>query len=179
MSPNLLARCQTQDERRLRHARGIGHLPTLVTPSHFPVHILLVEDNPSDVFLTEEALKSVEAELDLATVEDGEQALAFLRAERGYASRTRPDLVLLDLNLPRLDGRKVLAEMKSDPSLRRIPVIVLTTSTAQADIAECYDLHANCYIAKPVDFERFETVVKAIRDFWTTHVTLPPHRESA
>lgn len=138
-----------------------------------PTKILLVEDNPSDVYLTEEALKVAGVPSRLYVTEDGEKALAFLRRQGLYAEAPRPDLVLLDLNLPRVDGRRVLAEIKGDAALRRIPVIVLTTSTAEADIAECYDRHANCYIVKPVDFSQFETVVKAIERFWFNYVTLP------
>jgi two-component system, chemotaxis family, response regulator Rcp1 len=132
-----------------------------------------VEDNPSDVYLTEEALRSVGVQSRLHVAYDGVQALAFLRREGMHGEARRPDLVILDLNLPRKDGRRVLAEIKEDAELRRIPVIVLTTSNAPSDIVKCYDLHANCYIVKPVDFEAFETVIRAIEDFWFTYVALP------
>ena len=138
-----------------------------------PGDILLVEDNPSDVYLTEEALRSIGLTSRLHVAYDGIQAMAFLRREGMHAEAPRPDLVLLDLNLPRKDGRRVLEEVKEDPELRRIPVIVLTTSNAPSDIVKCYDLHANCYIVKPVDFDRFETVIRAIEDFWFRFVTLP------
>lgn len=138
-----------------------------------PAHILLVEDNPSDVYLTEVALQDAEIGSRLHVAEDGEQAMAFLRREAGFAAAPRPELILLDLNLPGKDGRQVLAEIKSDEDLRRIPVIVLTTSTAPSDISICYDLHANCYITKPVEFDEFERVVREIETFWLTFVTLP------
>ncbi|MGH7567320.1 MAG: response regulator, partial [Gemmatimonadota bacterium] len=117
-----------------------------------PTDVLLVEDNPSDVYLTQVAFRRRRSESQIHVVEDGIQAMAFLRRELPYANAPRPDLVLLDLNLPRKDGHKVLEEMKTDPELRGIPVIVLTTSTAEADVTRCYEGHANCYIAKPVDF---------------------------
>lgn len=139
-----------------------------------PAEILLVEDNPSDVYLTREALREAAVESRLHVAEDGETAMAFLRQEGSHAGAPRPGLVLLDLNLPGMDGRQVLSEIKSDAELRRIPVIVLTTSTAPSDVARCYDLHANCYIAKPVDFDDFETVVRTIERFWLRFATLPP-----
>lgn len=139
-----------------------------------PADILLVEDNPSDAYLTQVALRTASLSSRLHVAEDGEQALAFLRREGRFSEAPRPDLVLLDLNLPRMDGRLVLEEIKSDDDLRRIPVIVLTTSTASSDVADCYDRHANCYIAKPVDFDRFEAVIREIESFWLTFVTLPP-----
>ncbi len=139
-----------------------------------PADILLVEDNPSDVYLTEEALRSVGVTSRLHTVTDGVEALAFLRRVGVHAEAPRPDLVLLDLNLPRLDGRRVLAEIKGDEALRRIPIVVLTTSNAPSDVVKCYDLHANCYIVKPVDFDQFETVIRAIEDFWFGYVTMAP-----
>jgi chemotaxis family two-component system response regulator Rcp1 len=135
--------------------------------------ILLIEDNPSDVYLTEEALKAVGAVSRLHVATDGIEGLSFLRREGIHAEAPRPDLILLDLNLPRMDGRRVLAEIKDDEELRRIPVIVLTTSNAPSDVVKCYDLHANCYIVKPVDFDRFETVIRAIEEFWFQFVTLP------
>jgi CheY-like chemotaxis protein len=135
--------------------------------------VLLVEDNPSDVYLTQEAFRRSRSESQIHVVEDGIQAMAFLRRELPYDSVPRPDLVLLDLNLPRKDGHKVLEEMKSDSDLSLIPVIVLTTSTAEADVHRCYESHANCYIAKPVDFDHFERVVQQIESFWFNVVTLP------
>ena len=138
-----------------------------------PTDVLLVEDNPSDVYLTQVAFRRRRSESLIHVVEDGIQAMAFLRRELPYANAPRPDLVLLDLNLPRKDGHKVLEEMKTDPELRGIPVIVLTTSTAEADVTRCYECHANCYIAKPVDFDQFEKVVHEIESFWFNFVTLP------
>lgn len=137
------------------------------------LQVLMVEDNPDDVDLTREALKDAKVVVDMEVVQDGVEAMAFLRREGGYAQAPRPDLVLLDLNMPRKDGREVLAEIKADPNLRRIPVVVLTTSQAEEDIMRAYDLHVNCYIAKPVDFEQFIKVVKAIEGFWFSVVTLP------
>jgi CheY-like chemotaxis protein len=139
-----------------------------------PADVLLVEDNPSDVYLTQVAFRRRRSESQIHVVEDGIQAMAFLRREMPYDGARRPDLVLLDLNLPRKDGFKVLEEMKADQALRTIPVIVLTTSTAAADIERCYEFHANCYIAKPVDFDDFERVVHEIESFWFSTVTLPP-----
>lgn len=138
-----------------------------------PSDVLLVEDNPSDVYLTQVAFRQSSSESQIHVVEDGIQAMAFLRGEPPYANAPRPDLVLLDLNLPRKDGHRVLEEMKADPGLRGIPVIVLTTSTAEADVTRCYERHANCYIAKPVDFDHFERVVHEIESFWFQCVRLP------
>jgi CheY-like chemotaxis protein len=137
------------------------------------VEILLVEDSPGDARLTQEALREGRVPNNLRVVPDGIEALAFLRREGRYAAASRPDLILLDLNLPRMDGRQVLATIKADESLRRIPVIVLTTSRDERDIRRSYDLHANCYIAKPVDFDQFIDVVRAIEGFWLTIATLP------
>jgi CheY-like chemotaxis protein len=137
------------------------------------VEILLVEDNPGDVRLTQEALKDNKVHNHLHIVSDGVEALAFLRKEGRYAGSPRPDLILLDLNLPRKDGREVLAEIKADEQLRRIPVVVLTTSKAEEDILRAYDLSANCYITKPVDFDQFIRVVRSIEDFWLAMVKLP------
>jgi chemotaxis family two-component system response regulator Rcp1 len=139
-----------------------------------PIDILLVEDNPGDVRLTIEALKEAKVFNRLATVPDGIEALDYLKQRNKYAQATRPDLVMLDLNLPRMDGREVLAEMKNDPELRRIPVVILTTSKAESDILKAYNLHANCYVTKPVELDQFLTVVKSIDDFWLTVVKLPP-----
>ena len=138
-----------------------------------PIEILLVEDNLGDVRLTVEALKESRMYNTLNAVRDGVEALAFLRREGDYAHVSRPGLILLDLNLPRKDGRQVLAEIKGDPSLRRIPVVILTTSEAAQDIVEAYDLRANCYITKPIDLEQFMAVVRSIEDFWLTAVSLP------
>lgn len=139
-----------------------------------PIHILLVEDNEGDVRLTREALKEGRVHNSLGVASDGIEALAMLRREGRYTDCERPDLILLDLNLPRKDGREVLAEIKDDPALKRIPVVVLTTSKAEEDIIKSYDLHANCYIAKPVDFDKFVAVIKTIDEFWLSVVKLPP-----
>jgi two-component system, chemotaxis family, response regulator Rcp1 len=139
-----------------------------------PAHILLVEDNPGDVRLTIEGLKEGKIANVLSVVVDGEEAMAFLRREGCYAKAPRPDMVLLDLNLPKKDGREVLVEMKSDPALRTIPVIVLTTSRAEQDIVRSYNLGANCYVIKPIDLAQFTDVVQAIEQFWFVIVTLPP-----
>jgi two-component system, chemotaxis family, response regulator Rcp1 len=138
-----------------------------------PIEILLVEDNPGDVRLTIEALKEGKVRNNLSVARDGVEALAFLRREGPHADSARPDLILLDLNLPKKDGREVLAEIKDDAKLRRIPVVVLTTSKAEEDILRTYDLHANCYITKPVDLEQFISVVRSIDDFWLSVVRLP------
>jgi chemotaxis family two-component system response regulator Rcp1 len=138
-----------------------------------PIEILLVEDNPGDVRLTREALKEAKVHNCLSVVGDGVEALAFLHRKGIYTMAPRPDIVLLDLNLPRKDGRQVLAEVKADPELRRIPVVILTTSKAEEDILKTYDLHANCFITKPVDFDQFVKVVQSIEHFWLTIVTLP------
>ncbi len=139
------------------------------------INILLVEDNPADVRLTQEALKeAANATTRLHVASDGVEALAFLRRQDGHAAAPRPALILLDLNLPRVDGRQVLAEVKSDPDLRRIPVVVLTTSPAEEDILHAYDRHVNSYIRKPVDLDRFLEVLKAIDDYWLGSVALPP-----
>lgn len=138
------------------------------------MEILLVEDNPADARLAAEALKEGRVKAHLSTVGDGVAALEFLRREGAHASAPKPDIVILDLNLPRKDGREVLAELKADPVLRRIPIIVLTTSQAETDVLMSYDLHANCYVTKPVDLERFLSVVRYIEDFWLTMVRLPP-----
>ena len=137
------------------------------------IDILLVEDSPGDVRLTREALKEGKVRNTLHVAWDGEEALAFLRNEGDYADSPRPDLVLLDLNLPKLDGREVLREMKDDPALKHIPVVVLTTSTADEDVLRVYDLAGNCYIPKPVELERFLEVVRSIEEFWLTVVRLP------
>lgn len=138
-----------------------------------PVEILLVEDNPGDVRLTVEALKEAKVSNNLSVVGDGQDALSYLRREGQFQDAARPDLILLDLNLPRMSGREVLALIKEDSDLKRIPVVILTTSEAEQDILRSYDLHANCYITKPVDLDKFITVVKSIEGFWLTVVKLP------
>jgi len=137
------------------------------------VEILLVEDSPGDIRLTQEAFKEGKLVNRLHVVQDGEAAMAFLRREGAYAQAVRPDLILLDLNLPKKDGREVLAEIKADGALKRIPVVVLTTSRAEQDVLKVYDLHANCYITKPVDLDQFLLVVKAVEEFWLQIVKLP------
>lgn len=139
-----------------------------------PIEILLVEDNPGDVRLTREALKDARVANTLHVVEDGVAALDYLYRRGQYSDVPRPHLVLLDLNLPKKNGREVLAEIKSDDLLKRIPVVILTTSQAEEDVLRAYNLHANCYITKPVDFTQFTKIVKTIEDFWLTIVTLPP-----
>jgi CheY-like chemotaxis protein len=139
-----------------------------------PIQILLVEDNPGDVELTREALLDSKLHMQLSVASDGVQALAFLARTGPYADAPRPDLILLDLNLPKKDGRAVLSEIKRDPRLRTIPVVVLTSSRAEEDIARAYDLHANCFVTKPVDFDQFTTIVRSIEQFWFSVVKLPP-----
>jgi CheY-like chemotaxis protein len=141
------------------------------------VEILLVEDNPGDVRLMMETFKECKLPNRISVVEDGVEAIAFLRRQGKYPSAPRPHLILLDLNLPRKSGREVLEEIKVDPELRRIPVVVLTTSSAEHDLLRSYDLHANCYINKPVDLEQFVVVVRSIEDFWLTLVKLPPDEQ--
>ena len=138
------------------------------------VEILLVEDSPSDVRLTREALADAKVRNRISVVSDGIEALAFLAREDGYGDAPRPDLILLDLNMPRMDGREVLALVKADDDLKRIPVVVLTTSEAEADVLRSYDLHANCYITKPVGLDQFMTVIRTIEEFWLSIVKLPP-----
>ena len=138
------------------------------------VHILLVEDNPGDVRLTLEALRDGRIVNKVSVVRDGEEALEFLRRRGQYADAGRPDLVLLDLNLPKKDGREVLQEVKSDTDLHRIPVIVLTTSSADQDVLLSYNLHANCYIKKPIEYDEFMGAIRGLENFWTKIVRLPP-----
>jgi chemotaxis family two-component system response regulator Rcp1 len=137
------------------------------------VEILLVEDNPGDVRLTQEALRDVKMKNNLSVVGDGVEAMQFLRREGPYAEAPRPDIILLDLNLPRMDGQEVLAAVKADPELKCIPVVVLTTSQAEEDIIRSYRLNANCYVTKPVDFDQFIRVVQSVENFWFTIVKLP------
>lgn len=139
-----------------------------------PIEILLAEDSPADVRLTREALKNAKVRNNLYTVRDGVEAMAFLRREGEFKNMPRPDLVLLDLNMPRKDGREVLKEIKEDPDLRRIPVVVLTVSQAEEDIIKSYNLHANCYVTKPVGLNQFLDAVRSIEGFWLTVVKLPP-----
>jgi two-component system, chemotaxis family, response regulator Rcp1 len=139
-----------------------------------PIEILLVEDNPADVRLTVEALKEEKIYNKINVVQDGVEAMSFLRKEGKYAKAGRPDLILLDLNLPKKDGREVLAEIKGDDRLKTIPVVVLTVSKSEEDILKSYHLHANCYITKPVDLKQFMKVAKSVQEFWLTIVKLPP-----
>jgi CheY-like chemotaxis protein len=146
----------------------------VITTDVLPIEVLLVEDDPGDVLMTHEAFEEHKVRNKLSVVSDGEEALAFLRREGRFADAPRPDLILLDLNLPRVDGREVLATIKADEELRRIPVVVLTTSQADEDILRSYQLHANAYVTKPVDFERFIAVVRQIDEFFVSVVKLPP-----
>lgn len=138
------------------------------------IEILLVEDNPGDVRLTQEALHEAKVRNQLNVVPDGVEALAYLRREGKYARARRPDIIFLDLNLPRKNGREVLEEIKNDPGLKTIPVVILTTSTAEQDILESYQLHANCYVTKPVEMDGFIKAIKCVENFWFTVVKLPP-----
>ncbi|WHZ13997.1 MAG: Two-component transcriptional response regulator, LuxR family [Nitrospira sp.] len=144
-----------------------------------PIEILLVEDNPGDVRLTREALKEAKVINNLNVIKDGMEALAYLRKEGPYAAAPRPHLILLDLNLPKRDGREVLATIKADEALKRIPVVVLTTSQDEQDVLKSYNLHANCYITKPVDLDQFIRVVRSIEDFWLGIVVLPATNRTA
>ncbi len=146
-------------------------------PTSRVIEILLVEDNPAEVDLARETLELAKIHNNLHVAMDGVDAMRFLRQEDEFADKPRPDLVLLDLNLPRKDGREVLQDIKGDPELRSIPVVVLTSSTAERDVVKTYSLGANCYITKPVDLEQFSAVVKSIEDFWFVVVRLPPHDE--
>jgi CheY-like chemotaxis protein len=139
-----------------------------------PIEILLIEDSPSDAALTVEALQAGKIINNLNRVVDGVEAMAYLRQQGRFANSQRPDLIMLDLNLPKKDGREVLRELKNDPSLKLIPIIVLTTSKADKDVLQAYELNANCYITKPVDFQQFIDVIKLIKNFWLSVVTLPP-----
>ncbi|MFZ0299320.1 MAG: response regulator [Candidatus Sulfotelmatobacter sp.] len=138
-----------------------------------PLEVLLVEDSPGDVRLTQEAFHSANIAVHLNVTTDGVEAMAFLRQEGVFADAPRPDLTLLDLNMPRMDGRQTLALIKNDASLKTIPVVILTTSDAEGDIAKSYELHANCYLRKPVQLNAFESLVRSINDFWLTKATLP------
>jgi two-component system, chemotaxis family, response regulator Rcp1 len=142
-----------------------------------PIEILMVEDSPGDVRLTIEALKEAKVLNNFNVVQDGAQAMDFLYRKGEHADAPRPDLILLDLNLPKKDGREVLAEVKGDESLQAIPVVILTTSQAESDVLKSYELHANCYITKPVDLDQFMSVIKSVESFWLTVVKLPPNGE--
>ncbi|OGT17428.1 MAG: response regulator [Gallionellales bacterium RIFCSPHIGHO2_02_FULL_57_16] len=144
-----------------------------VNPLGRPADFLLVEDNPGDVRLTQEALKSHKVQNNLHVATDGEEAMAFLRRQGKYANAPRPDIILLDLNLPKKDGREVLAEIKSDPNLKTIPVVIITSSEAEQDVIKSYNLNANCYVTKPVNLDQFIKVVQSVNDFWLTIVKLP------
>jgi chemotaxis family two-component system response regulator Rcp1 len=146
-------------------------------PQAQPIDILLVEDNAGDVRLTQEVLKDSKVRNNLVVATNGEEALACLRKQGKYRDTVRPDLILLDLNLPIKDGREVLAQIKEDPDLKRIPVVILTTSKAEEDIMRTYNLHANCYVNKPVDLEQFCGVVRSLEDFWLAIVKLPNHKQ--
>ena len=144
----------------------------MIMPSH-PIEILLVEDNPGDVLLTQEAFSDAKIANNLHIVRDGEEALAYLNRQGDFQGASRPDLILLDLNLPKIDGREVLDNIKSDETLKRIPVVVLTSSEAEQDIIQTYDLHANSYVVKPINMEQFVKVVNAVESFWFSVVKLP------
>ncbi|HEY9618818.1 MAG TPA: response regulator [Crinalium sp.] len=146
----------------------------MTQPTGRPIEILLVEDSPGDIRLTQEVLKEGKVHNHLSVVEDGAQALAFLRREGSYIHAPQPDLILLDLNLPKKGGQEVLEAIKADEHLRRIPVVILTTSRAEEDIIRAYNLHANCYIVKPIDLDQFIQVIKSIEEFWLTIVKLSP-----
>jgi len=141
-----------------------------------PIEVLLVEDSPGDVRLTQEAFRDANKSIHLHVASDGVEAMSFLKHEGDHAHAPRPDLILLDLNLPKMDGREVLAHIKEDDSLKTIPTVILTTSAAEADIVKSYELQANCYLTKPVQLEAFEGLVKSINDFWLTKVKLPQQR---
>ena len=147
-------------------------------PHSKPIEILLIEDSTTDILITQEALHEARLPNHLNIVEDGVKALDFLRQIGSYAQAPRPDLILLDLNLPRKNGQEVLAEIKNDPGLQQIPIVVLTTSSAEEDIIKAYALHANCYVVKPLDFISFVEVIRSIRHFWFTVVTLPLEAEN-
>jgi CheY-like chemotaxis protein len=143
-----------------------------------PIEVLLVEDSPGDVRLTQEAFRDANTAIHLHVAIDGVEAMAFLKREGTHIHVPRPDLILLDLNLPKMDGREVLAHIKEDPSLKMIPTVILTTSEAEADIVRSYELQANCYLNKPVQLEEFENLVKSINDFWLTKVKLPQQKKT-
>ena len=144
-----------------------------------PLHVLLVEDSPGDVRLTQEAFRDANSLIQLHVASDGVEAMLFLRRQGGHVDAPRPDLILLDLNMPKMDGRQVLAQIKTDESLKTIPTVILTTSDAEADIVNSYQLQANCYLTKPVQFDAFEALVKSINDFWLTRAKLPQQLSNA
>jgi two-component system, chemotaxis family, response regulator Rcp1 len=147
----------------------------LIGESGAPIEVLLIEDSPGDIRLTREAFREANHAVNLHVATDGVEAMEFLRREGAQANVPRPDLILLDLNLPKMDGHEVLAEIKKDDSLRQIPTVILTTSTAGDDVAKSYRLQANCYLSKPVEFQKFEKIVVSINDFWLTQAKLPRH----
>ena len=146
--------------------------------SYSPMDVLLIEDSPGDVRLTQEAFREANPAIRLHVARDGVEAMAFLQREGAHARSPRPDIILLDLNLPRMDGREVLARIKEDDKLKTIPVVILTTSDAEADITKSYQLKANCYLTKPVQLDQFESLVKSINEFWLTKARLPPQRQT-
>jgi chemotaxis family two-component system response regulator Rcp1 len=150
----------------------------LIGGEGMPIEVLLVEDSPGDVRLTQEAFRDANKAIHLHVASDGVEAMAFLKREGVYARAPRPELILLDLNLPKMDGREVLAHIKEDPNLKTIPTVILTTSEAEADIVRSYQLQANCYLSKPVQLDAFEALVKSINDFWLTKVKLPQQRQN-
>jgi two-component system, chemotaxis family, response regulator Rcp1 len=150
----------------------------LIGGEGMPIEVLLVEDSPGDVRLTQEAFRDANKAIHLHVASDGVEAMAFLKREGVYARAPRPELILLDLNLPKMDGREVLALIKEDPNLKTIPTVILTTSEAEADIVKSYQLQANCYLSKPVQLDAFEALVKSINDFWLTKVKLPQQRQT-
>jgi two-component system, chemotaxis family, response regulator Rcp1 len=152
---------------------------TLIGENGMPINVLLVEDSPGDVRLTQEAFSATNSHIHLQVASDGVEAMAILKHEGIHDHAPRPDLILLDLNLPRMDGREVLAHIKEDDGLKAIPIVILTTSDAEADIVRSYELHANCYLNKPVQLDAFENLVKSINDFWLTKVKLPQQTESS
>jgi chemotaxis family two-component system response regulator Rcp1 len=150
----------------------------LIGGDGMPIEVLLVEDSPGDVRLTKEAFREANPSIHMHVASDGVEAMAFLKREGVHARAPRPELILLDLNLPKMDGREVLALIKEDPDLKTIPTVILTTSEAEADIVKSYQLQANCYLSKPVQLDAFEALVKSINDFWLTKVKLPQQRQS-
>jgi two-component system, chemotaxis family, response regulator Rcp1 len=149
-------------------------MPLTEHPAPHPVQILIIEDNPADARLVREVMRDSKIINEISWVPDGVEALAFLRKQGKYVNSPRPNLIFLDLNMPRKDGRDVLREVKADPGFRSIPVVVMTSSQAEEDIARAYDQHANCYVRKPIDFQQFHEVVKSLETFWFSTVELPP-----
>ena len=158
---------------RFALAESERHVMNAIGDAGMPIEVLLVEDSPGDVRLTQEAFREANRAIRLHVASDGVEAMAFLRREGAHVDAPRPDLILLDLNLPKMDGREVLALIKEDDSLKMIPTVILTTSEAEADIVKSYQLQANCYLSKPVQLDAFESLVKSINDFWLTKVKLP------